>query len=155
MANNVDKVRDLYFDLLDTWNRRDAAGMAALYAAEGSQVGFDGSTANGPDEIEGHLRPIFTDHPTARFVGKVRDVRLLAKDVALLRAVAGMVPPGKDQIMPERNTIQTLIASRAHSGEWKVEMFHNTPAAFDGRPEEARRLTKELQMELDSATAPA
>jgi uncharacterized protein (TIGR02246 family) len=46
-------------ELLAAWNRRDAAGMASLYAPQGSQVGFDGSTANGPREIEAHLAPIF------------------------------------------------------------------------------------------------
>jgi uncharacterized protein (TIGR02246 family) len=148
VTNDSDQVRDLYFELLDTWNRRDAAAMAAFYSAEGGQVGFDGSTANGPGEIEDHLRPIFTDHPTARFVGKVREVRLLAQDVALLRAVAGMVPPGKTHIMPERNTIQTLLASRNDEGGWKIEMFHNTPAAFHGRADESRRLTEELEAEL-------
>jgi uncharacterized protein (TIGR02246 family) len=46
-------------ELLAAWNRRDAAGMASLYAPQGSQVGLDGSTANEPREIEAHLAPIF------------------------------------------------------------------------------------------------
>src|SRR4029450_8104157 len=105
------------------------------YAPKGSQVGFDGSVANGPQEIEALLKPIFADHPTARFVAKVREVRALGPDAALLRAVAGMIPPGKSEIMPERNAIQTLVASRDGKGFWRVEMFHTTPAAFHGRPE--------------------
>jgi uncharacterized protein (TIGR02246 family) len=153
LASDRDQVCNLYFELLESWNRRDSAAMAALFSPAGSQVGFDGSTANGPKEIEDHLRPIFTDHPTARFVGKVRDVRLIGQDSALLRAVAGMIPPGKVHIMPERNTIQTLAASRSADGAWKVEMFQNTPAAFDGRPEESRRLTEELEAELEATAA--
>jgi uncharacterized protein (TIGR02246 family) len=132
-------------ELLDAWNRRDSSAWAALFAPNGGQVGFDGSAANGRAEIEGELRPIFADHPTARFVGKVREVRSIGRDAALLRAVAGMIPPGKDHLMPERNTIQTLVASRRQSGDWQIEMFHNTPAAFHGRPEEVRRLTAELE----------
>ena len=142
-------VESLYRELLGAWNSRDARAMAGLYAAQGGQVGFDGSTANGPAEIEALLTPIFKDHPTARYVAKVREVRLLAPDVALLRGVAGMVPPGKKNLMPERNAIQTLVASRT-AGEWRVEMFHNTPARFDGRPELAQQLTDELRKVVSS-----
>lgn len=135
----------LYEDLLAAWNRRDAAGIASLYSARGSQVGFDGSVANGPHEIEAHLAPIFANHPTAAFVGKVREVRALGRDAALLRAIAGMIPPGRNDINPEANSIQTLVAARDAEGRWRVEMFHNTPAAFHGRPEEREKLTQELR----------
>jgi len=148
--NDQRDIEALYQALLAAWNDRDAAGMAALYAPAGGQVGFDGSTANGPAEIEALLAPIFRDHPTARFVGKVREVRSLGADAALVRAVAGMVPPGKADIMPERNTIQTLVASRQSAG-WRVEMFHNTPARFDGRPDLSESLTRELRQVLHGA----
>ena len=138
-------VMALYEELLAAWNRRDAAGMASLYAPQGSQVGFDGSTANGPQEIEAHLAPIFAHHPTAAFVGKVREIRLLSETVALLRAVAGMIPPGHDDINPDVNAIQPLVASRDRDGRWRLELFQNTPAAFHGRPEERERLTQELR----------
>jgi uncharacterized protein (TIGR02246 family) len=138
-------VMALYEALLAAWNRRDAAGMAGLSAPQGSQVGFDGSTANGPQEIEAYLAPIFAHHPTAAFVGKVREIRLLSETAALLRAVAGMIPPGHDDINPDVNAIQTLVASCDGDGRWRVELFQNTPAAFHGRPEERERLTQELR----------
>jgi uncharacterized protein (TIGR02246 family) len=138
-------VARLYADLLDRWNRRDAAGMAALYAPKGGQVGFDGSIVNGRDEIAAHLAPIFRDHPTPRFVGKVREVRNIGSGAALLRAVAGMIPAGKDDINPAVNAIQTLVASRSGDGTWRIEMFQNTPAQFHGRPAEQEKLTAELR----------
>ncbi|MEO8017439.1 MAG: SgcJ/EcaC family oxidoreductase [Pseudomonadota bacterium] len=146
--SELQSVERLYRDLLQAWNDRQAKTMASLYASAGGQVGFDGSTAQSPAEIEALLTPIFKDHPTARFIAKVREVRLLSESTALLRAVAGMVPPGKSELMPERNAIQTLVASRQTDGKWRVEMFHNTPARFDGRPELAEKLTKELRDEL-------
>jgi len=145
MTTTMDELRQLYETLLDAWNRRDAVGMAALYGSVGSQVGFDGSTANGAEEIEAHLTPIFADHPTPKFVGKVREVRELGPNAALLRAVAGMIPPGKSDINPETNAIQTLVAVRDAQGNWRVQMFHNTPAAFHGRAEEREKLTAELR----------
>jgi hypothetical protein len=43
---------------------------------------------------------IFAHHATAAYVAKVRSVRVLGEGVALLRAVAGMVPPGGSAINP-------------------------------------------------------
>lgn len=142
---DLEPVRELYGKLLDAWNRRDAAAMAALYAVQGNQVGFDGSVANGRTEIEKQLAPIFKDHPTARFISKIRDVRELGPQTALLRAAVGMIPPGETDIAPERNAIQSLVAALGPEGGWSIELFHNTPAAFDGRPEEREKLTSELR----------
>jgi uncharacterized protein (TIGR02246 family) len=145
----VSEVEALYFALLDAWNRRDAAGMAALYAADGVQIGFDGSRADGAAHVRAHLEPIFRDHPTARFVAKVRDCRMIGADVALLTAVAGMIPPGKDRINPPTNAVQTLVAARA-GGHWRVALFQNTPAAWHGREEDRLALTAELQAVADA-----
>ena len=66
------------------------------------------------------------------------------KDLAsLIRAVAGMVPPGGQGIKPERNAIQSLVAV-IDEGAPRIALFHNTPARFDGRPELAEQLTAEL-----------
>jgi uncharacterized protein (TIGR02246 family) len=138
------EITALHAALLTAWNNRDAHTMAALFAPNGSQIGFDGSMANGPEEILQHVSPIFRDHPTARFVAKVCEARVLGDDVCLLRAVAGMIPPGEKMIKPEVNAIQTLVARRV-GGAWKIELFQNTPAAWHGRSEDVTRLTEELQ----------
>jgi uncharacterized protein (TIGR02246 family) len=110
-------------------------------------VGFDGSQVAGAAAIAGHLRPIFADHPTARYVSLVRGVRMLGPDVAVLRAEVGMVPPGGDDIVPERNAVQCLVVRRSEDG-WRVELFHNTPIRFDGRPEAVDALNAELRAAL-------
>jgi uncharacterized protein (TIGR02246 family) len=140
-------VRALYHDLLDCWNRRNPQAMAALFADDGNLVGFDGSTVNGRSDIEAHLRPIFADHPTSKYVSKIREVRFLKPDLALVRAVVGMVPPGKSDINPAVNAIQSLVAVR-ENGRWRVALFQNTPAQFHGRPELAQQLTEELRQLL-------
>lgn len=142
-------VSQLYNRLIDAWNGRDSASYAQLFAENGNIVGFDGSTASGPKAIAAHLGPIFADHPTARYVTDVRTVREIAPGCALLEAVAGMIPPGKQRIMPERNAIQTLIAVREASGDWRIELFQNTPARFDGRPGDVERMTEALQRKAD------
>jgi uncharacterized protein (TIGR02246 family) len=143
-------IRVLYRDLLDAWNRQDAASFAGLFAPDANLVGFDGSTVNGRDEVNAHLTEIFADHQTASYVATVREVRFLSSDVAVLRAAVGMVPPGGDDINPDANAIQTLVAARI-DGNWRVAVHQNTPAAFHGRPDQARELTAELRRLLQRA----
>jgi uncharacterized protein (TIGR02246 family) len=143
-STELSAVTDLYHQLIDGWNRRDGAAMAALFTEHGNMVGFDGSQVNGRDEIESHLSGIFAHHRPAEFIVIVRDIRLFGADAALLRAVAGMVPPGKSDIMRAVNAIQSLVASR-HGADWRIELFQNTPAAWHDRPEDTDRLTAELQ----------
>jgi uncharacterized protein (TIGR02246 family) len=140
-------VRDLHGALLEGWNARDPESLAALFAADAGMVGFDGSPVDGRTEIRSHFENIFAGHETAAYVAKVREVRRLSEDVALLRAVAGMIPPGGSDINPAVNAIQSLVAVRDDEG-WKVALFHNTPAAFHGRPEAAEQLTEELRAVL-------
>ncbi|MEA2844380.1 MAG: hypothetical protein QOJ69_2051 [Actinomycetota bacterium] len=144
VAEADDEVEALYRSLLDRWNDGDAAGYGAMFTDDGSIVGFDGSSVETPAAITGHLASIFADHRTATYVAKVREVRPLGERVALLRAVAGLVPPGGSDVNPDANAIQALVAVRGDDG-WRVAHFQNTPAAFHGRPEEADALTAELR----------
>lgn len=133
--------------MLDCWNKRNADDIAALYDEDGNLVGFDGSPINGQADIALQMRQIFADHLTAAYVGKIREVRFLTPEVAILRAVAGMVPPGQLDLSPAVNTIQTLVAAK-RDGKWRIALFQNTPAQFHGRPELAQQLTEELRQLL-------
>ncbi len=137
-------VKEVYEKLLKAWNNRDADGMASLFTEQGESIGFDGSQSVGPYEISSHLSPIFKDHPTASFVSKVKDIRFLGNDVAILRAIAGMIPPGMTDIKPEVNTHHTLVVVKNNNG-WQIELFQNTPAQFHGRPELVEQMTNELR----------
>lgn len=151
-AITTQDVEALYASLLRCWNERDAAGFAALFTADGSVVGFDGSPMNRRSEIEVTLAAIFSHHPTATYVGKVREVRMLRPEVALLRSVAGMVPRGGSDINPAVNTIQALVAVPSE-GQLRVALYQNTPAQFHGRPELAEELTQELRSLLPLSVA--
>jgi uncharacterized protein (TIGR02246 family) len=143
-ATDESQVRLLYQELLKAWNEKNARKMADLIAENGNLVGFDGSQIDGRRQVESVLGKIFADHPTAAYVSIVRELRLLSPDVALLRAVAGMVPPGQSDINPAVNAVQSLIATK-EQGRWRIALFHNTPAAFHGRPELSEQLTEELR----------
>ena len=151
-ADAVSATRDLYDRLIEAWNKRNARDYALLFASTGSIVGFDGSQVNGQTEIGGHVSEIFSHHQTASYVTIVREVRAIATDVTLLRANVGMVPPGKDDINPEMNAVQSMVAARK-GGKWEIALFQNTPAAYHGRPELSKKLTDELRVVLSKKPA--
>jgi uncharacterized protein (TIGR02246 family) len=143
-------VRLLYQNLLQYWNNADAKNYAALFADDANMVGFDGSQVNGKKAIEDHLSGIFANHKTASYISIVREIRFLVPGIVLLRAVVGMVPPGKTDINPATNAIQTAILQKQQDA-YKFALFQNTPAAFHGRPEESEKLTQELRKMLELA----
>jgi uncharacterized protein (TIGR02246 family) len=139
--------RGLYAQLLEAWNKRNARDFALLFTSEGNLVGFDGSQVNGQLEIGAHLTQIFSHHQTPTYVSIVREVRLISPDAALLRANTGLIPPGKDDIEPALNAVQSMVAV-LKGGSWKIAVFQNTPAAFHERPDLVKKLTDELRAKL-------
>ena len=148
MANDIkmdkDKVITLYHQLISAWNERNAGVMAECFDKGGEMIGFDGSDIAGSDVIHSHLHQIFSSHPTPPYVRKVRSIRFVSDDVAILRAIVGMVPPGKTELMPALNAHQTLTAIKV-DGDWKIAFFQNTPAQYHGRPELVQQMTEELK----------
>ena len=138
------EIRALYQRVIEGWNQRSAEAMAAPYAEDGEQIGYDGSQVAGRDNIAAHLQPIFEHHRTPAYVTKVRGVRFLSDDVADLRAIAGLVPHGQTEIQSALNSLHTMIAIK-REGEWRVALFQNTPAQFHGRPELVEAMTAELR----------
>ena len=146
-ADAESSARDLYQRLIEAWNKRNARDYALLFASNGSVVGFDGSQVNGQLEIGAHLSEIVSHHQTAAYVTIVREVRPLSGDVTLLRANAGMIPPGKDDLEADLNAVQSMVAVRKNN-KWEIALFQNTPAAFHERPDLRKKLCEELRAVL-------
>jgi uncharacterized protein (TIGR02246 family) len=93
----------LYLRLLEAWNERSPDDYAALFAEDSTAIGFDGSEIAGPD-LAGHLRSIFADHATARYVAVVRRIQALGSGIALLISTAGMLTPDGQKVesLPQR-----------------------------------------------------
>jgi uncharacterized protein (TIGR02246 family) len=137
-------VRDLYQRMIAGWNAGDAAAMTRDFADDGEMIGFDGSEVSGRERIASYLAGIFASHKVASFVTIIREMREIAPDVVLLRAHAGMVPPGKSEINRATNAVQTLVAVK-RGDHFQIALFQNTPAAWHGRDDDANALTAELQ----------
>lgn len=141
------ETRELYRQLLEAWDKRNARDFALLFAPDGNIVGFDGTQVFGQAKVGAHLSEVFSHHQTSRYISIVREVRALSDGATILSAVAGMVPPDKDDINPEVNAVQTLVAAKT-TGAWKVALFQNTPAALHGKQEAAKKLSDELRAAL-------
>ncbi len=119
-------VRGLYQQLIDGWNRGSGAAFAAVFAEDGDLVAFDGTHFKGRQEIARFHQELFDRWMKGtRLVGQVEDVRFLSSDVALMHAVGSTVMRGKAEPSPERDSIQTLVATR-QGGEWRLAAFQNT-----------------------------
>ena len=140
-------IESIYEHLINSWNQTNARDFSDLFSENGSMIGFDGSMANGRQEIHVHLSSIFADHIPAKFVSIVKEIRILSPSVGLLRAVVGMTQPGQKQINPKTNAIQSLVIVN-EMDHFRIALFQNTPAAFHGRPQLVEQLTEELQQEL-------
>src|SRR5262245_51694987 len=126
-------VRALYRQLLDAWNTGSGEAYAAPFAEDGDLIGFDGTHFKGRQEIAPFHQRLFDTHlKGTRLVGQVTSVRFLSPDVALMHAVGGTVLCGKSVPSPERDSIQTIVATKC-GGEWRLAAFHNTRVRPIGR----------------------
>src|SRR2546423_15114484 len=92
--NNWDgAARELYAQLLEAWNKRNARNYALLFASDATLIGFDGSQANGQPDIGAHGSERFSHHRTPRYVALCRGVRPVPAHAGLFRATAGWIPP--------------------------------------------------------------
>ncbi len=141
-------IRDLHAQLVEGWNRGSGEGFAAPFAEDADFVGFDGTYLKGRGEVARFHQQILDLYvPGSRRVGKVRSVRFLTPDVAVMHAVGGTVPGGQRDLDVQRNSIQTIVAVREDAA-WKIAVFQDSRAWYIGRPKEAEALTEELQQLL-------
>lgn len=138
-------IRSLYQQLMDGWNAASGYAFAAPFEEDGDLVGFDGTHIKGRQEIASfhqHLFDMFLKG--SRLIGKVRSMRFLTSNVAVMHAVGGTVMAEQSDLEPERNSVQTLVAVKRNE-KWSLAAFQNTRATYMGRPEESQKLTEKLR----------
>jgi len=126
-------VRALYEQLMDGWNDGSGEAFAAPFAEDGDLIGFDGTHLKGRHRIARfHQRLFGTYLKETRLVGRVKSIRFVGSDVALLHALGGTLSREKSPPAPKRDLIQTLVAVR-RGGEWRVAALQNTQVRPMGR----------------------
>ena len=127
------EVRLLYQNLSSRWNRRDAEGIAEFFQEDGVYVGRDGTSVDGRVGIGEHLKGLFADRAAPTYAAEVEDVRVVTPEVAVLRAVAGIVQRGERADLSV-TVVQTLVVARDHD-RWAIALFHSSPADGHEGPE--------------------
>lgn len=126
-------IRDLFRRLLDAWGRGDGHAYGALFTEDADYVAFDGSHTKGRREIASSHQQLFDKFlKGTRLTGRITGVKFLNPDVALVHTLGSTVMRGKTKPSPERDSIQTLVATRS-DGEWRFAAFHNTRVRPMGR----------------------
>ena len=150
-SNDEVEIRRLYKQMIDGWNNGSGNAFAAPFTDDSDFIGFDGTHMKGRQQIAAFHQMLFdTFVKGSRLVGKVRSIRFLGSDVAIMIAVGGTVMAGQTDIEPERNSIHTLVAIK-HDRKWQFTAFQNTRAQYIGRPEKSQQLTEELRRESSKA----
>ena len=143
-------IRNLYEQMITGWNDGSGETLAAPYTEDSDYIGFDGTHLKGRQEIASFHQMLFNRFiKGSRLVGKIRSIRFVTDDVAVMVAVGGTVMAGQSDIEPDRNSIHTLVAVK-DGNKWRFTAFQNTRAQFIGRPEESQALTEELRHELST-----
>lgn len=133
---------------MDGWNKGSGKVFAAPFADDADLVGFDGTHLKGSEEISSFHQELFESYVKgSRLVGKVRSVRFLTPEIAIMHVVGGTVMGGQSDIEPDRNSIQTIVAKKS-GNIWSIVAFQNTRTQYLGRPEKLYELTEELRKEL-------
>jgi uncharacterized protein (TIGR02246 family) len=141
-------IRKLYQQMIDGWNASRGDAFAAPYTDDSDFIGFDGTYMKGHQEIASFHQMLFDKFLIgSRLIGKIRSIRFVTRNIAIMIAVGGTVMAGQSDIEPERNSIHTIVVVKRHSS-WYFTAFQNSRAQYIGRPEESQALTEELRQEL-------
>ena len=126
LDGDSERLRALYGQLMEGWNRGSADAFAAPFADEFDFIAFDGVRFRSREELLRFHGPLFRTHlKGTRLVGAVTDIRFLGENVAVLHAHGGTIPKGKTAPAPERDSVQTLVGVK-RDGRWQLVAFQNT-----------------------------
>ena len=119
-------IRALYKQIVDAYNRGDAAGASALFTTDGALIAGDATRYVTPPEIERFLSQLHAKLPKgAQFIATVTDVRFASPDIAVLTSEGGWLFPGESAVSDKNQGIHTLVAVR-QEGAWRAALFQRT-----------------------------
>jgi uncharacterized protein (TIGR02246 family) len=119
-------IRAVYTQIVDAYNRGDAAGASALFTPDGALIAGDATRYVTPPEIERFLSQLHAKLPKGtQFIATVTDVRFAGPDIAVLTSEGGWLFPGESAISDKNQGIQTLVA-RKDKGTWRTVLFQRT-----------------------------
>ena len=87
----ADEIRGRLAAYVEAFNRHDADGLAAFWAADGESIDLEtGEQTAGRDALRTEFGAFFDENKTARLMGRIDDVRLIRPDVATVEGATMM-----------------------------------------------------------------
>ncbi|HZH31663.1 MAG TPA: SgcJ/EcaC family oxidoreductase [Pyrinomonadaceae bacterium] len=125
-------VRSLVQKCVEGWNKGSGEAFAAQFAEDSDYVVVNGIHLKGRRQnASGHQQIFDTIYKGTRLWVRVKSVRFLRPDVALIHTASKVLKRGESGASPEPEAIQTWTVSK-HGKEWLVDAFHNTPIQRQG-----------------------
>ena len=112
----------------DAFNRKDAKGLAAMWAASATYVNREnGDRSEGRAEIEADLAASFKARPNARLRASLERVRFIRPDVVRVEGRAETSIPGEDL---DVDAFTALVVKE--EGRWVIESLEESPVSAEG-----------------------
>jgi uncharacterized protein (TIGR02246 family) len=119
------KIRQLYHRMLDAWG--DAEAYARCFTLDADYIYGAGGLQQGWQEIvDGHKIIFSAWARNSRLEGRIKQIRFLTGDVALLIAYGCVVYLDQRSSDQNNRTIYTLVAQRIKK-KWLFVAYQNTP----------------------------
>jgi uncharacterized protein (TIGR02246 family) len=130
------EIRKLLTELEESFNRRDAKGLAACWAPQGDFVGQDGERIEGRDRIEKGFRESLAARKDSKLQLIVLRLRVIGEGFALVDAIAAVKPQATTTA--GEPTFQLVLAKR--DDRWLIESARDTVRPASGQPQQLKEL---------------
>jgi uncharacterized protein (TIGR02246 family) len=130
------EIRKLLTELEESFNRRDAKGLAACWTPHGDFVGQNGERVEGSDNIEKGFRESFAARKDSRLQILIMSVRVISDGVALVDAIAAVKPQAT--ITTGEPAFQLVLVKR--DDHWLIETARDTISRVSRQPQQLKEL---------------
>jgi uncharacterized protein (TIGR02246 family) len=119
-------LHELFTHLEQTWNAADATAYSECFTPDCDYITFEGGHLQGRNaNAQAHQQLFNTFLKGSRLEGRIKDIRLLMPDVAVLHATGNVRLRWQSRPAPGRESIQTYVAVK-RNGLWQFAAFHNS-----------------------------
>jgi uncharacterized protein (TIGR02246 family) len=126
-------VLDVLKGVYEAWNSADPDAFVAEYLEDASAI-LPGSYLKSRQEIRDAMAYSFNGPLKGRRSSdKVRDVRFLSDEVAVVISESGILIPGESEAPPERTVYATWVLTK-RDGRWLLAAYSNSPSVAPGQP---------------------
>jgi uncharacterized protein (TIGR02246 family) len=119
-------LHELFARLERTWNAGDATAYSECFTPDCDYITFEGGHLQGRNEnAHAHQKLFDTFLKGSKLEGRIKDIRFLTPDVAVLHATGNVRLRWQSRPAPGRESIQTYVAIN-RDGVWQFASFHNS-----------------------------